>query len=279
MIVKVADTKPLTKTDLAKEQRISRASLYYQAIKPQKDWQLKNQIEQVLSKRQSYGHRRIATELGMNKKKVLRVMRLFGIKPYRRRVRKYRKTKDYSAVYPNLLQLLPFPEKSNKIWVSDFTYLPFHGKWIYLATIMDIFDRKIVGWNLLTSHTVRLTANALIDAAEKNNRPEIIHSDQGREYTAKTYIQFTESLKIQVSMSHKGCPWENGYQESFYSQFKVDLGDPNRFRTLGELAVAVYHQIHYYNNLRIHTKLKMPPVQFSQRQNQILTINSASIIL
>ena len=206
-------------------------------------------------------------------------MRIFGIKPYRRRVRKYRKTKDYSAIYPNLLQLLPFPETSNKIWVSDFTYLPFHGKWIYLATVMDIFDRKIVGWNLLTSHTAQLTTNALIDAIEKNDLPEIIHSDQGREYTAKVYIQFTESLKIQVSMSHKGCPWENGYQESFYSQFKVDLGDPNRFRTLGELAVAVYHQIHYYNDLRIHTKLKMPPAQFSQRHNQILTTNSASIIL
>lgn len=279
MIVRAAETKPLTKTDLAKEQRVSRASLYYQAIKPQKDWQLKIQIEQVLSDNSSYGHRRIAWELGMNKKKILRVMRIFGIKPYRRRVRKYRKTKDYSAVYPNLLQLLPFPEKSNKIWVSDFTYLPFHGKWIYLATVMDIFDRKIVGWNLLTSHTAQLTTNALIDAIEKSGLPDIIHSDQGREYTAKAYIQFTESLKIRVSMSHKGCPWENGYQESFYSQFKVDLGDPNRFKTLGELAVAIYHQIHYYNNLRIHTKLKMPPAQFSQRHNQILTTNPASIIL
>lgn len=279
MIVKVAEAKPLTKTDLAKEQRISRASLYYRPIKPQKDWQLKNQMERILSKHPSYGHRRLAIKLGMNKKKILRVMRLFGIKPYRRRVRKYKKTKDYSAIYPNLLQLLPFPEKSNKIWVSDFTYLRFHGKWIYLATIMDIYDRKIVGWSLLTSHSAQLTANALIDAIEKSGLPDIIHSDQGREYTARTYIQFTENLKIQISMSHKGCPWENGYQESFYSQFKIDLGDPNRFKTLGELAVAVYHQIHYYNNLRIHTKLKMPPAQFSQRQNHILTTNSASIIL
>lgn len=279
MIVKAAEAKPLSKTGLAKEQGISRSSLYYQAIKPQRDWQLKNLIELVLSKRPSYGHRRIAAELGMNKKRVLRVMKLFGLKPYRRRVRKYRKTKDYSAIYPNLLQLQLFPEKSNKIWVSDFTYLPFHGKWIYLATVMDIFDRKVVGWNLLTSHTAQLTANALIAAIEKGGRPEIIHSDQGREYIARAYIGFVESLKIQVSMSHKGCPWENGYQESFYSQFKLDLGDPGRFKTLGELAVAVYQQIHYYNNLRIHTKLKMPPAQFSQRHNQILTTNSASIIL
>ena len=278
MIVKAAGTKPLTKSDLAKQQGISLSSLYYRPLKPQKDWHLKNQIESILSKHPSYGHRRIAMELKINKKRILRVMRIFGLKPYRRRGRKYRKTKDYSAAYPNLLQQMDFPEISNNIWVSDFTYLPFHGKWIYLATIMDLFDRKIVGWSLLTSHSVQLTLTALIDAIEKSGLPGIIHSDQGREYTAKAYIQFVQNLKVRISMSHKGCPWENGYQESFYSQFKVDLGDPNRFQTLGELAVAVYHQIHYYNNLRIHTKLKMPPNQFNQRHNP-LTINSLSVRL
>lgn len=277
MIDKAVNQNKITKIELALEQGISISSLYYKPKKPQKDWQLKNQIEQVLSKHPGYGHKRVALELKINKKKARRVMKLFGIKPYRRRTRKYRKTKDYSAIYPNLLQQLSFPEKANQIWVSDFTYLRFQGKWIYLATIMDIFDRKIVGWNLLTSHSAQLTANALIDAIEKSGLPEIIHSDQGREYTAKTYIQFAESLKIKISMSHKGCPWENGYQESFYSQFKVDLGDPNRFKTLGELAVAVYHQIHYYNNLRIHTKLKMSPQRFAERH--LLTINSAPTIL
>src|SRR3989338_2584604 len=279
MIVKAAGTKPLTKMGLAKEQNISVYSLYYKPIKPKKDWHLKNQIEKVLSKNPSYGHRRIALKLKINKKRILRVMRLFGIKPYRRRTRKYRKTKGYSTIYPNLLQLMPFPEKSNIIRVSDFTYLPFHGKWIYLATITDLFNRRTVGWSLSTSHAAQLTTNALIDAIEKSGLPEIIHSDQGREYVAKAYTQFVKSLDIQISMSHKGCPWENGYQEAFYSQFKIDLGDPNRFKTLGELAVAVYHQIHYYNNLRIHTKLKMPPNQFNQRHNQILTINSVSIRL
>ena len=279
MIIKTSETKPLTKSGMATEQGISRASLYYQAIKPQKDWKLKNQIERVLSDNPSYGHRRIALSIKINKKRVLRVMRLFGLKPYRRRTRKYRKTKDYSAIYPNLLQSMPFPDKANQIWVSDFTYLSFHGKWIYLATIMDLFDRKITGWSLLTSHTAQLTTSALINAVEKSGLPDIIHSDQGREYTARIYIQFADSLRIKLSMSHKGCPWENGYQESFYSQFKVDLGNPNRFETLGELAVAVYQQIHYYNNLRIHTKLKMPPVQYSEQQRQLLTINSVPVIL
>lgn len=74
-------------------------------------------------------------------------------------------------------------------------------------------------------------------------------------------------------MSHKHSPRENGYQESFYSQFKVDLGDPNRFKTLGELAVAIYLQIHYYNTSRIHTKLKMPPATFAAQQDIINHLN------
>ena len=65
-------------------------------------------------------------------------------------------------------------------------------------------------------------------------------------------------------MSPKGSPWENGYQESFYSQFKVDLADANRYRTVEELAVAICHQIYYYNYKRIHTKLKMPPATFGR---------------
>ena len=66
-------------------------------------------------------------------------------------------------------------------------------------------------------------------------------------------------------MSQKGCPWENGYQESFYDKFKVDLGDPNRFNHLGELVWAIYKTIYDYNNTRIQTTLKMPPAEFAKR--------------
>lgn len=275
---KQRDQPSLTKAALAKQQGLSISSLYYQPKKPRKDWHLKNQIEQVLRNHPSYGHKRLAIQLGINKKRVLRVMKLFGLKPYRRRGRKYKKTKDYSSTHPNLLQQLPFPDKSHHIWASDFTHLSFHGHWVYLATIMDLFDRKIVGWAVLSSHHVQLILSALMMAIEKYGRPGIIHSDQGSEYTSRVYTQFMASLGTRLSMSHKGCPWENGYQESFYNQFKVDLGDRNRFKTLAELAVAVYQQIYYYNYQRIHTTLKMPPAVYSQRQSQFTT-NSLSPIL
>lgn len=206
MIVKTAGSKPLTKTALAKQQGVSISSLYYQPKQPAKDWRLKNRIEQALKNNPSYGHKRLALELQVNKKRVLRVMKLFGIKPYRRRGKKWRKAKENGNVYPNLLQQMDFPQSQKQVWVSDFTYLPFHQKFVYLATIMDIFDRQIVGWSLLTTHTVQLTLTALIDALEKHGRPTILHSDQGSEYKSKIYTNFAKSLDIKLSMSHKGSP-------------------------------------------------------------------------
>ena len=80
-------------------------------------------------------------------------------------------------------------------------------------------------------------------------------------------------------MSKKGAPWENGFQESFYSGFKLDLGEPNRFNNLGELVEAIYQTIHYYNNSRIHTKLKSSPHQFYvYYQNKINYVNTLELV-
>jgi len=137
---------------------------------------------------------------------------------------------------------------------------------VYLATIIDLYTREIVGFNVMLSHSVSLTINALLSAIRDHPAPQILHSDQGSEYTSKDYIALTDNLGIRISISKKGSSWENGYQEGFYSQFKVDLGDPNQFNSLGELVWAICKTIHDYNNTRIHTALKMPPAEFSQRQ-------------
>jgi putative transposase len=279
MIVKAANTKKqgLTRTELAKQEGISRSSLYYRPKMPSKDWLLKNQIEKVLAIHPSYGHRRLAIILRVNKKRISRVMRIFGLKPYRRRGKKYRKTKDLGKIFPNLIQNLPFPQRPNVVWVSDFTRIPFHGRALYLATIADVYNRQVVGWALLSGHSVQLPLTALMNALDKYGRPLVLHSDQGSEYKARIYTGFAQSLGIRISMSHKASPWENGYQESFYGQFKVDLADPNRYKSQAELAVAIYRQIYYYNNLRIHTKLKMPPAIYASRHQ--LTTKQLSVML
>ena len=262
-----------TKVELAKSLGVSRASLYYEPTLPQKDWLLKIRIEQTLHDHPSYGHKRLAPVLGVNKKRVRRVMKLFGIKPYRRRGRKLTKKRDLgqiAAPYQNWLMLIPFPEEPGLVWVSDFTYIPFHSRFVYLATIIDLFTREVVGWSVWTAHSSQLVLLALIDALEKHPPAKYLHSDQGQEYKAQTYCRLAEQAGITISMSRKSSPWENGYQESFYGKFKTDLGDPGRFKTLGELTAEIYLLIHSYNHHRIHTSLKMPPSAFADRQrNQV----------
>jgi transposase InsO family protein len=240
----------------------SRTHQYYEHKQPAKDWQTKQLIELTLREHPSYGHKRLAIHLGVNKKRVLRVMKLFGIKPYRRTTPKvYQKPKD--SVFPNLL-LVETPLGPGDIYASDFTYLKYRGKWLYVATVIDLYTREIVGISVLNTHATQLVVNALASAILHRPPPRIIHSDQGSEYTSIDYTNLVQSLQIQQSMSAPGCPWENGYQESFYKGFKLDLGDPNRFATLGELVAAIYQTIGYYNQRRIHSALKQPPAVFAR---------------
>lgn len=241
----------------------SRTHHYYQHKQPQKDWQTKQLIEAALRDHPSYGHKRLAIHLGINKKRVLRVMKLFGIKPYRRTTPKaYKKPKD--SVFPNYL-LSEEPRGPGDIYASDFTYLKYQGKWVYVATVIDVFTREIVGMSVLNTHATQLVINALSSAVLHRAPPRIIHSDQGSEYCSKDYTTLTQKLQIQQSMSAPGCPWENGYQESFYKGFKLDLGDPNRYATLGELVAAIYQTINYYNQKRIHSALKTAPRLFKEQ--------------
>lgn len=253
------------KTLLAKSLGISRSTLYYISKKEVSDWKLKVDIERVLSAHPAYGSRRIALELGLNRKRVRRVMRLFGLHPYRRRGRKWRKIKPVSVQYPNLLQL-EYPEYPRHIWVADFTELAFHDGKVYVAIILDLYTRQVVGLSVATRKGTPLVMQSFLGALLHFPRPGIFHSDNGREYEAASFRGVLENLGVIISRSRPGSPWENGYQESFDSQFKVDLGDPNRFRILGELVAEIYLTVWTYNNTRIHSRLKMPPTLFAYKQ-------------
>jgi putative transposase len=222
------------KTKLAQDLGVSRSLLYYQHKQEKKDWATKVMIEEALIKHPSYGHKRLALTLGINKKRVRRVMKKYGIKPYKRRGKKWKKNTATGVDFPNLL-LTNTPLYVNHIWASDFTYMWFEGRWLYVATVIDLYSREIVGIAISKNHDRWLVTQALIDALRYHNRPAIIHSDHGSEYKSKDYQSLLFDLSIKCSMAGKGCPWENGYQESFYSQFKVDLGDPACFMSLGEL--------------------------------------------
>ncbi len=271
-----------TKTKLAKTVGVSRSSLYWKSKMDARDKSLLPKIKEIMSENPSYGHKRIAIALKLNKKRILRIMKKYNLKPYRRRPQRPRKLEDEnkpSTSFPNLIKNF-CPIAPNVVWVSDFTYISFQGRFIYLATIMDLFTRVLVGWNVLVNHSTELVKGAFEHASQKTKTvPQILHSDQGSEYDSQEYTGLAKSYAVTISMSKKASPWENGFQESFYSGFKLDLGEPNRFENLGELIEVIYQTIHYYNNSRIHTKLKSSPRQFYVNyQNKINLVNTVELV-
>ena len=252
----------MSKTALAKKLGISRSSLYYEPKRKNKDLELMEKIKEVMSKNPSYGHKRIAIALNIGKNRALRIMKLFGLEPKLRRVKLKYKIQKSKATRSNLIKNI-CPIAPNIIWATDFTWIKYKGCFIYLATVIDVFTKKIVGWHVLKNHSTDLVKLALFDAIKRSESiPETIHSDQGSEYESREYVNLLKSLGIKVSRSTVGSPWQNGFQEAFFSHFKLELDNPNRFKHLGELVNAIHKQIDYYNQDRIHSKLKMSPDKF-----------------
>lgn len=205
---------------------------------------MREQILSVLEDNPAYGHRRVALALGIGKKRVRRVMKRFGIKPTKRKqhLRKRRDERNPPAIYQNHIKGL-FPIVPDITYVGDFTYIKYKEGYMYLATFMDLFTREIEGWSVSSKHTKELVLDALLSAFESTGYklPKVVHTDQGSEYNCKGYTDFAKYLGITISMSKKASPWENGYQESFYSNFKTDLGlEFDRFNSIGELVEAIH---------------------------------------
>lgn len=229
-----------------------------------KDQQLRNQIEGAWKTHKAYGALRLGIHLGINKKRISRVMKKFNIKPPRRKTKKFCTRSTSHHTYTNLIRDL-IPTRKNQIWASDVSFFYFAGRWWYLATIEDLFTREILAAQVSRHHdrwlVLSTSKQAIINAG---CAPDIFHSDQGTEFMAKACATFWEEHGVAISVSDVASPWQNGYKESFFSRFKAEFGDFNRFETPGEFISEIYQQIHYYNHDRIHTALKMPPKQFAQ---------------
>lgn len=273
--------KNLSKAELARRIGVSRASLYYQHKRPQADEELRVAIEAVMLIHPGYGHRRIAYDLKINRKRVRRVMKLYNLRPARR-CRTPNKPADIGKPelkFHDITRLLS-PIAPDILWVSDFTFISYKGQFVYLATVLDRFTAEVLGASVMTRHTAELPFLALKAALDTGRRPQWCHSDQGSEYESDLLLSELARHNIQVSMSPKASPWRNGAQESFFGRFKIEFGDPDRFETLAELIEAIYGAIRYYNYERIHTRLRMPPNQFKAtwRLNQQLLTTFPQVI-
>jgi len=257
-----------TKTALAKKFGVSRSSLYYKPKKLLRDLKDKEKIITVMKEHSAYGSRRVAWALGMNRKKTQRLMRAYKLKPSIRRRFRLVKQDDLGnqeTRVENILKII-CPVRPNVIWAGDFTYFWFIDRFWYLATVIDVHTREIIGWHVANHHTTSLIIDAFQDAVRRAETvPKYFHSDQGSEYVSGAYESLLESYGTKPSHSSKGSPWQNGFQESFYSNFKLELGDIRRFDHIAQLIEAIHGQIAYYNKRRIHSAHKMPPTIFRKR--------------
>lgn len=214
--------------------------------------------------RESYGILRITAQLHKEnipcgKNRVARVMRENNI--YARSRRKYKATTNSKHNYPVALNLLNQDfsvDTPNKVWIGDITYIPTDEGWLYLAGVLDLFNRKIVGWSMDKTMTTQLTKAALQQAIGRRRPSEglIFHSDRGVQYASYECQHYLRENKIVQSMSRKGNCYDNACAESFFSTLKKDLIHGKKFKTREEAKKAIIEYIEtFYNSYRLHSSL------------------------
>lgn len=218
--------------------------------------------------RQRYGSPRIAKELQMqgiraSEKLVAKLMRANEIRSIIRK--KYKTTTDSNHNYPvaeNKLNRAFLVKEKNEVWVSDLTYISTGEGWLYLTTVIDLFDRKIIGWALSsTMHTKNTSVPAFKMAVKnnnlKNNNSLIFHSDRGIQYACDEFAnELAKNKSITQSMSRKGNCWDNAVAESFFKTLKTELIYHRRYKTIAEAKLDVFEYIEtFYNKNRRHKHL------------------------
>jgi transposase InsO family protein len=207
-------------------------------------------------------HRSLNDELGVRcgYGRTARIMREYGIRARIKSHYKPQTTKsDPSAtVYPNLLAQCFEEKEKNKVWLADITYLRVNGTWHYLASVMDLGRRKVVGWALGQSPTAELACKALRQALLRENPPPglIHHSDRGCQYTSKVYRALLDSNGFKGSMSRVGNPYDNAPMESFFQTLKAEHLYKQSFGSLEQAFASLHAWIDvYYNRRRLHSAL------------------------
>ena len=213
---------------------------------------------------ETYGSPRVLRELraqGLrtSKRRIERAMRGMGLTPPTPRKRVQTTVRDPShPVAPNELARDFNATRPNERWVTDITYVWTDEGWAYVATILDLFSRAVVGWSIDVTATTRLTLAALQSAVQKRRPTEglLHHSDRGCQYTSAVYRQRLEALGITVSMSRTGNCWDNAVAESFFATLKNELVHRRRWRSVLELRTALFEYIEvFYNRRRLHSSL------------------------
>jgi transposase InsO family protein len=259
---------------------VSRSS-YYKRINKEKGKRAKEnkslleKIREVFeASKERYGSPRITAELkrtgiSCNKKRIARIMNKHSIAA--KIFRKYRNTTNsehQKEKSQNILGREFRRQKSNEVWTGDITYIRTQEGWLYLAAVLDIYSRKVIGWqtdkNLNSDLVEKALKNALVD--RRVNKGIIFHSDQGIQYASESFRQMLKDNGFVQSMSRKGNCYDNAITETFFHTLKTELVNRTKYRTREEARRSIFEYIEiFYNRRRLHSSIGYrPPVEYEK---------------
>lgn len=264
---------------------LPRSSFYHAATATAtqaEDLRLGGLIEEIFKRnRRRYGYRRIAQELkdhdiACAPARLRRLMRQRGLRAIQPK-NYLPKTSDGRADRPsaNLLAQQPLPTKPNVAWAGDITFIPTTSQWLYLAVVIDLGSRRVIGWSLDTHMRADLVVHALQQALQ--TRPQardqqtIFHSDRGSQYGSAAYRAVLEGAGMRQSMSAKANPYDNAWTESFMGTLKREMLQGGCFADSTDAKLELFEYIEgYYNNQRKHSAIDyLTPNQFEARARDI----------
>jgi putative transposase len=248
----------------------------------QESGQLDHEIAKVYWRHRGlYGYRRIYVELlesGLysgSRDRIRRRMRQMDLHAITKR--KYKHTTDSAhnkAIAPNLLNQVFTMSKPDKAWVGDITYIRVDQKWLYLAVIVDLYSRKVIGWAMDKRMKSVLVCNALRMALRNRGYPKgvIVHSDRGSQYCSKDYQRLITNHQLKCSMSGKGNCYDNAVCESFFHTLKTELVYQRKYENREQARQSIFWYIEaYYNRVRRHSSIGyMSPINY-----EILALKNA----
>jgi putative transposase len=224
----------------------------------------------------TYGARRIwrdvlADGMSCGLHRIERLMRQQALRarPRRRRLPSDSGERQASAVAPNVLERSFSAPAPNRRWIADFTYIWTAEGWLYVAAVIDLFSRRVVGWSMSASMTAELVTDALVMAIWRRGKPEALihHSDRGSQYTSDQFQRLMTDHGVTCSMSRSGNVWDNAAMESFFSSLKTERIARKVYRTRDEARADVFDYVErFYNTKRRHSTIGyLSPMEFEMK--------------
>ncbi len=273
---------------------VSRSGYYAWQKRPEnnknkEDRKLTTMIEAIFREgRSTYGARRIQQKLAMrgitaSRYRISRLMKAAGLACKTKRKFKVTTDSNHSLpTAPNLLKRQFAVTRQNRTWTGDITYIPTEEGWLYLAIVVDLFSRQVVGWSMSDNMKAVLVNDALLMAVwkRKPGKGLIWHTDRGSQYASDSHRKICKQHRIIQSMSRKGNCWDNAVSESFFHTLKTELTHHQKFKTREEAKQCIFEYIEvFYNRVRTHSAIGyLSPVEFEAKQYNPLQKNRVNTV-